>query len=393
MKIMNSGQILPHTPHLFEGQIWEYETKIIDFIIQMGEMAGRTLATSTVRALFYVHETLTQKQTRELAKRYLEPRDLRGYSMGSISNIINDLQLGPQPFLAQNLIPGTNEYKYQVTTSIKGLLFQSVPLLKVLMLALDEFARMIGSRLEKPNLRGMKGYQQMVHFLNSFQEIVPAYREIIEAIEESIGMLVGKTPVDKKIVQGIVARVLNSDNGSVPEPPEALRFDPEIHELERLAHRFFLIRDSLGGNRPKISTLVMVYFYTRADLTQEDLEKLTGLSRGKISEEVRKLVRTKLIKKYKVPGDRARHYRLISIPRALIDFLLAMQSVFFEGERQLLAIRDALVSNKESLALLTGYNRIREVTTDLLKFSEIFANLRRRMVQVANNLGSKPRAT
>lgn len=374
-----TDETAPRPPAAFDERLWPHEEQIITLLNQFGAMAGRTPATSTVRALFYLHHQLTQAETRRLARKYLQPRLLRGYSAGSISTILNKLEAGPVPFVTRTTIAGTNEYLYTLTRDLETFLVQSVPLLRAFVTTLAGLVTDLDARLADPALHALRGYDQVRACVREFHALLPRYEEIVASIDGSLDARQQGAPGDARLVAYMKTQIANLPEDVLTIPAPAYRFPPPIAEIERTIHAYFLAREYLGENRPATATRVLAFFYTRQELTQEDLRALTGLSAGKISEEVRNLQEAQVVTAERVPGDRAIHYRLQHLPRALTRFLLKTQEVFFAGADQLRAIARALEGDP-ALQSARGYAEIHGVVRGLLRFTAAFERLQDRLV-------------
>ena len=73
------------------------------------------------------------------------------------------------------------------------------------------------------------------------------------------------------------------------------KFDPEIKKIEDEIIES-LLKYTIFSVRSEITSKIIFYFVTRKDLTQSELQYLTGISAGKISQELNNLMEFNLIK-------------------------------------------------------------------------------------------------
>jgi DNA-binding transcriptional regulator GbsR (MarR family) len=90
------------------------------------------------------------------------------------------------------------------------------------------------------------------------------------------------------------------------------------------------------------------YFFTRKELTQSELQKLTGLSTGTISQVVSNLVALGFVKKEPIPGTKEKLYKLRYIPFTKRSSLDSTITLYLENLKSLInSIHDKLDKLKE----------------------------------------------
>ena len=73
------------------------------------------------------------------------------------------------------------------------------------------------------------------------------------------------------------------------------KFDPEIKKIENEIIKT-LLNYTIFSVRGEITSTILFYFITRKNLTQFELQNLTGFSAGKISQELNEFLEFNLIK-------------------------------------------------------------------------------------------------
>lgn len=364
-------------------EIWRYEEQILNFLNRVGELAHRTPAMSTVRALFYLYDHLTQFQVRLLAKKYLEKKNLRGYSAGSISNIL--LFLETQKFLTKALPKGSNEYIYTITTPVEKTISQSFPMLQLLLQVLEEILNRVMKLLEQTSVANLSGFSQLSNFATQFQKILPIYKEIVTTTQKSVE--ISSTPV--KIISSqlgdLFKRISPNPPPNLPPKYQYLAFHPPLDILEQEIHALFNLRMTISGAEPDITNRVMLYFYTRQDLTQGEIKALTSLSIGAVSQAVQTLLHNQFIEKVTQSGGRARNYHVCVLVRTLFHYLFRYELVFGEGAKNLRAILADIDSYRLNHPEDQELNRIFNATNVLLRLTSVFEYLNVNLAKILEN--------
>ncbi|UYP44589.1 hypothetical protein NEF87_000874 [Candidatus Lokiarchaeum ossiferum] len=142
-------------------------------------------------------------------------------------------------------------------------------------------------------------------------------------------------------------------------------FDPEIVQIEKDLLDF--LEDGMvnvSGRDPIVSK-VMSTFYTRKELTQQDLQKLTKYSAGTISKTVRQLIDMKVIVKELIPGTHKHIYKMEKLPYGSPAYILSSGKMIEGVSDELKMILDELEKNKENMKDLEGFNRVYSITSQL----------------------------
>lgn len=143
-------------------------------------------------------------------------------------------------------------------------------------------------------------------------------------------------------------------------------FDPEIRQIEQEIVEFFAEKDPEYTGRHPIIATIMAYFYTRRNLTQRDLQNLTGFSAGTISKSVRHLVDMNLITKEIIPGTHTHIYKMEKFPFSSPRVFLRTGKLIEELEKDLKEMKGTLDAHAREMKRLNGYQRIYTIITQLL---------------------------
>ena len=142
-------------------------------------------------------------------------------------------------------------------------------------------------------------------------------------------------------------------------------FDPEVYIIEDDIITHFLNSAMFTGRDPLFVRLLML-FVTRKYLTQNTLQKITGISAGKISQEVNHLLDMGLIKRAETSKKGKITYCTSSAGLAFISITRHTIGKLVNWEESLTEMKKELEYNKEELGSLNGYKRIHKFTKEIL---------------------------
>ncbi len=119
-----------------------------------------------------------------------------------------------------------------------------------------------------------------------------------------------------------------------------------------------LVDSTLFYSSSPIFRTILGYFITRKTLTQEMLKELTGLSAGKISQELNKLHKMGFLKRSRKLMTEPYFYSMESIDIAFINDAINVLNKSLEWETHLIQIYQDLENNKDKMKILNGYGEI-----------------------------------
>jgi DNA-binding transcriptional regulator GbsR (MarR family) len=139
-----------------------------------------------------------------------------------------------------------------------------------------------------------------------------------------------------------------------------IEFDPEVYLIEEEILNLLYSTPMFVGRDPTFLKILGL-FMTRKYLTQRTLQKITGLSAGKISEEVNLFLEMGLIEKADVSKKGKIIYSANSAGLILLKFSKSIISIMVKWEQELDQMKEDLENNKRSLENEVGFDRIIEL--------------------------------
>jgi DNA-binding transcriptional regulator GbsR (MarR family) len=154
-----------------------------------------------------------------------------------------------------------------------------------------------------------------------------------------------------------------------------IEFDPEVYLIEEEILNLLYSTPMFVGRDPTFLKILGL-FMTRKYLTQKSLKRITGLSAGKISEELNNFLNMGLIEKAEVSKKGKIIYSAESAGLILLKFSKSIIDRMVKWEKELEIMKVELEKNKKSLENETGFKRIVDLTDYFLeatkKYKESF---------------------
>ena len=132
-------------------------------------------------------------------------------------------------------------------------------------------------------------------------------------------------------------------------------FAPEIKEIENEIVQFLSTSPIFIGQNPLLKK-IKAYFATRRDLTQSQLQELTGYSSGAISQALKELVKAGYILKSRTSSTGEITYSMKSIILAYLTAHVDAIKVSMRMGEDIEIIKVDLEDNKSELEDLNGYD-------------------------------------
>lgn len=120
----------------------------------------------------------------------------------------------------------------------------------------------------------------------------------------------------------------------------------------------FLSNSPLLYTKDPFLNQIRALFYTRKDLTQKELQKLTQLSTGKISQVLKTLRKWGLIEKTSISSTGEYTYSMNSIESANRKYFNKIIDEMTQNKKPLEEIKKSLESDREKLKNLKGYDKL-----------------------------------
>lgn len=134
-------------------------------------------------------------------------------------------------------------------------------------------------------------------------------------------------------------------------------FDSEIKKIEDEIIEY-LLNSAVFAARGKITSKILFYFITRKNLSQIELQRLTGYSAGKISQELNDFVELDLVKISK--KSKPWIYSMKSIVTEMFSRGINLLKINLRWEPQFLEIKKELEDNQAELQKLNGYDKVKD---------------------------------
>jgi DNA-binding transcriptional regulator GbsR (MarR family) len=138
-----------------------------------------------------------------------------------------------------------------------------------------------------------------------------------------------------------------------PIDKDVAKFEKELIE--------FMIRSPLFFDQNQIFSMIKSYFITRKYLDQASIRKITGLSAGKVSQELQNLIKMGMIEENKLNNSRKIIYSMDSIQKSFIASAINAVKEIAEWQSNLRKIKEELDRDKEELQKLKGYHDIYKI--------------------------------
>lgn len=152
-----------------------------------------------------------------------------------------------------------------------------------------------------------------------------------------------------------------------------INFDSEVYQIEDDIINHF-VSSQMFSDRDPFFVKIFALFITRKYITQKTLKKVTGLSAGKVSEEVNHLLNMGLIEKGEITKKGKITYVASSVGLMYLRFSRHSLTNLIDWEKEFLEMKTELNTKKSALERLEGYKRIKELNAFFL---EIISNYKK----------------
>lgn len=159
--------------HIFERKIREYEKRLIDFFLEMGEISGRSSVIYAIIGYLLIHGSLTQKQL----------KNLTGFSIGSISNKLNALtSIGA---ITKKLIKGTHTFEYSFGGDLSQVLSNTSFFKFETFTVAIKFVQTKINELNEKNNQNKKGYKILSKRMAELLNFLLLGKKLLDALTSS----------------------------------------------------------------------------------------------------------------------------------------------------------------------------------------------------------------
>ena len=320
---------------LFNEKLRKYENKLVEFLLDIAESKHVNPKISTISSYLLIHGELTQKELKELT----------GFSMGSISTFLS-VMTGTGAYKKER-IPGTHTYKYSFSGELEDLTTLGLEIALSSFIRFESYFDNKKKELHKLSEQSKEGADHLLQRINELLEVFEIYKVLFPIITQNI--------TEKSIY--LEELILTKRE---QKEPRKLQFDPEVYVLEDdILNQ--MAASAMFSSRDPMFVKILSYFITRKYLTQKKLKRITGLSAGKISEEVNLLLENGLIEKVDISPKGKITYGAESAGIILLKFSRSIINRMAKWDNELRKKRKELEGNRNHLEKLNGFSRIHKI--------------------------------
>lgn len=316
--------------HIYDGKIQEFEKDIVQISLEIGKQRGQNPFITKILTYLLIHTQLTQKQLKELT----------GCSIGSISTHLAALiSIG---FVEKKLIPGThtNIYllKIDLGQNISTLMKISMNYIK----QAQDFLKSKKNELKKKVEQKKNAFQPILVRVEELEYVIGIYIHFLNQIITS-----------KEFDSNLKIRIMKQLDYNQ-------EFDDDFKVIENDFIEFFTYTPMFFG-KSDIFSKTFAYFITRKNLNQKQLRELTGLSAGKVSQEINNLLGLEIIEKIDTSETGQITYQMKSVVLAFLNVSFNVLSEYVKWKTKIESINAELENQKEVLRDFDGYEEVLKV--------------------------------
>jgi len=345
---------------LFDRKLRKYEDKIIELLLDIAQQKRANLKPSMISSYLLIHEELTQKELKELT----------GLSMGTISTFLS-VMTGAGSFIEKRRIPKTHTFVYSFSGKLGDLTVKSLEIAVKSIISIDGYLRNTILKLDKLDEQGKKGAKHLSQRIAELLDSFAYYKELFPGLVKPLEERVQKKQIFQK--------------KAVSEEVKEMEFDQDVYVIEDDIHNQ-LAALQMFSNRDPLFIKILGLFITRKYLTQQTLKNNTGLSSGKISQEVNKLLEDGLIEKAEVTDKGKITYGASSAGLILLRFSRSIINRFTKWEKTIGDMKLEFENNRQALGNLKGYNQIYKLLIFLIETLSLYKKSISIMDEVLNDL-------
>ncbi|MFX1390770.1 MAG: hypothetical protein ACFE9Z_11955 [Promethearchaeota archaeon] len=329
--------------HLFNEKLQKYEDKLVEFILDIANIKKVNPKISTISAYLLIHKKLTQKELKKLTS----------FSIGSISTFLS-VMIGTGVYTKER-IKNTHTYTYSFLGKLEDLTTKGIEIALSSFDSLESYLKIKKNELRKLNGDSKAGAELVLNRINELLEVFEIYKVIFPIMaQDSIEGFDNDISLDNLIL-------VKRDKNQILK----IKFDPEVYHIEEdILNQ--LASSTMFSSRDPMFVRILGYFITRKYLTQSRLKKITGLSVGKISQEVNSLLENGLIQVGDVSENGKITYIAESAGILLLKFSRAIINRMTRWEEEIQKMREELEENKFNLEELDGFSQVYKMSNFLL---------------------------
>ncbi|MHA2391702.1 MAG: MarR family transcriptional regulator [Promethearchaeota archaeon] len=330
--------------HLFSFKLRKYENIIVEFLLDIAESKRVNPKISTISSYLLIHGKLTQKELKKLT----------GFSMGSISTLLS-VMIGTGAYKKER-IPHTHTYLYSFPGNLEDLTTKGI---EIALSSFGSLERYLKNKKKQLNIFKKQSKEGSEHLLQRIDELLETFEAYKVLFPRMVLNPNDESEKNNETEEFILTKMKESK-------PRKIKFDPEVYIIEDdMLNQ--LAASPMFSSRDPMFIRILGYFITRKYLTQKTLQRVTGLSAGKISEEVNLLLENGLIEKADVSDKGKITYGAESAGVLFLKFSRSIISKMVKWEKTLQQMSLELNTNRGKLENLDGYSRIYKMNDFLLE--------------------------
>lgn len=159
------------------------------------------------------------------------------------------------------------------------------------------------SRLEKLQAKSIN-VEEEIAYTKEYLYYYLLSSNIYKLFTQNYSLKIDKFIVDKKLQIKTIDQIINSIKFA---DSSELNNDSLLNIRREFIKNILEVSTSIGG-KPEILHLFLTLFITKNPITQNEIKKITQLSKGSISESLNLMLQMNLIKIIKKPKDRKKYY-------------------------------------------------------------------------------------
>ncbi|MFW9876640.1 MAG: hypothetical protein ACFFG0_26390 [Candidatus Thorarchaeota archaeon] len=328
---------------LISDELRKYEDIIVKCLQNIAQSKRVNPKISTISAYLLIHGKLTQKELKELT----------GFSMGSISTLLS-VMTGTGVFQKER-IPHTHTFIYSFPGKLEDLTTRGIEIALSAFGPLETYLKNKKKELKKLAEQRKEGANHLLQRIDELLESFEIYKILFPMMTQT------STNEALKEFSSKSFKLIRKKEKEIKK----ISFDPEVYIVEDDIIYQLTISPMFSGRDPMFIR-ILGYFITKKYLTQKKLQKITGLSTGKISEEVNNFLEYGLIEKSDISDKGKITYGAESAGILLLKFSRSIINRMTKWHDELLKMRLELEKNKSDMEKLKSYTRIYKINEFLL---------------------------
>jgi len=334
--------------HLFDGKLSIYEDKLVEILLNIGQSKRVNPKMAAISCYLLIHGKLTQKEIKELT----------GFAIGTVSTFLS-VMVGTGNF-QKIRVPHTHTFMYSISGKLGVLTTRAVEVAVSSLGSIEIYLKNKKEILKKLIEQNKKGAKHLSNRIEELLDSFEIYKTIFPSNEIST----------EEIQTQITPKSLKRSKDEKEEVKEII-FDPEVCNIEDdIINQ--LLASPMFSSRDPMFIRILGLFMTRKYLTQKTLKRITGLSSGKISEELNHLLKVKLIYKTSISDKGKITYGADFL--IFLRFLKYIINHMTKWIKELETIKLELENNKSELETLDGYTQIYRIYDYTLNAISIYSD-------------------